>query len=63
MSLLDEHLGGIADKGDPVFEEPGSRDCVRRVRQLAEVQACSARRLAQLVRPFADVTMQIGRSD
>ncbi len=37
MSLWDEHLGGIVDEGDAVYHEPGSPECVRRVKQITEV--------------------------
>ena len=39
MSLWDEHLGGIVDEGDTVYHEPGTPECVRRVKQIAEVLA------------------------
>jgi len=40
MSLWDEHLGGIVDEGDAVYHDPGSPECVRRVKHITEVLSC-----------------------
>ena len=50
MSLWDEHLGGIVEEGDAVYHDPGSPECVRRVKQITEVlPVCRHLQLADVI--------------